>query len=223
MQKIALEIRQSPLFDGVETEELSAMLTCLGADIRKFAKKSFIFRAGDRVSGVGLVLRGRVHSISEDFLGNRNILSVAGPGELFGEICACTQAGIAKAGFIAVEESEALFLDTQKIMTVCSSACAFHTRVIRNLLRIMAEQTMGLSQKIEFVTQRTTRAKLLAYLSVQAGLAGSSSFSIPFNRQQMAEYLSVDRSAMSNELSKLRAEGVLAFEKNSFTLYRQQG
>ena len=119
---------------------------------------------------------------------------------------------------VAVKQSVVLFLDVHRILTMCPSSCHFHGMLIRNLLSVIASKNKMLTQKLEYMSQRTTREKLLSYLSEQSLKAGCPSFDIPFNRQQLADFLSVDRSAMSNELCKMRDEGILLFEKNHFTL-----
>ena len=119
---------------------------------------------------------------------------------------------------VAVRQSEVLFLDINRIITMCPSGCQFHGRLIRNLLSVIATKNKILTQKLEHMSQRSTREKLLSYLSEQAQRVGKESFDIPFNRQQLADFLSVDRSAMSNELSKMRKEGLLEFDRNHFVL-----
>ena len=199
-------------------DELLAMLQCLGVRESYYARHQEVYRAGDEVKSIGLVLSGRIHAVRVDFWGNRNLLSTAEPGDLFGEGWACSQAAVASADMVAAEASRVLFFNVQRVITVCGSACSFHTRVIRNILQVVASQNLDLMIKIEHTTQRTTRGKLLSYLSEQARRTGCTSFSIPFNRQELADYLSVERSAMSAELGRLRREGLITFNKGRFTL-----
>ena len=215
-------LMRSPLFQGVAEDELLAMLRCLGIEGKHYVKQQYVYRAGDRISTIGLVLSGRIHSMRVDFWGNRNLLSTAEPGELFGEGWACSETAVVSADFVAAETSDVLFFNIQRVITVCNSACNFHTRVIRNILQVVANQNLTLMRKIEHTTQRTTRDKLLSYLSEQALKAQSISFVIPFNRQELADYLSVDRSAMSAELSRLRREGLLTFDRDRFTLLKRK-
>ena len=211
-------IKKSPLFSGITGEETEDMLGCLSAQHKKYKKGQFIFRTGETISAVGMVLSGSVHIIKEDFWGNRTIIAEVSPGSLFGETFACLKSEALGVSVLAAEHSEIIFLDVQRIMTVCTSACEFHTRLIRNLLSVLAEKNMMLTKKIEHIAKRTTREKLLSYLSAESLKNNNASFEIPFNRQQLADYLCVDRSAMSNELCKLRDEGMLTFEKNNFSL-----
>lgn len=219
MKKYMELIDKCPLFADMTEAELSALLSCLSAREHQYAKNQFIFTAGSQVSVIGTVLSGAAHVIHEDFWGNRTILAAIGEGGMFGEAFTC--AGVEKlpVSVVAVQPSEVLLIDYGKIINTCSAACAFHTRLIGNMLRILAGKNVMLTQKMEIMSRRTTREKLLSYLSAQAMQAGSNSFDIPFNRQELAEYLSVDRSAMSGELSRMQREGILTFRKSHFQLH----
>lgn len=209
----------SPLFAGLHADELPSMLDCLNAHKNIYPKDSFILHAGDPVCAVGIVAQGEVHIIKEDFWGNRMILAQLEAGNLFAESFSCSDTAALPVSVVASKPSVILFVDYQKIVSVCSSACIFHTQLIKNMLGILAQKNIALTQKMEHISQRSTRDKLLSYLSAQAVAAQSSSFSIPFDRQQLADYLSVDRSAMSSTLCKMRDEGLLTFHKNQFTLH----
>lgn len=211
-----------PLFHKINETELKSLLVCLSATQKHYKKSQPIFRAGESVQTVGIVLTGNVHVVQEDFWGNRSILANVEAGGLFGESFSCAETEKIPVGVIAVQTSEILWIDYRKIVTTCSSSCVFHTTLIQNMLRILAQKNVLLTEKMELLTRRTTREKLLAYLSAQAQRAGSAEFSIPFNRQELAEYLSVDRSAMSNALSKMQKEGVLRYQKNQFELVQNQ-
>lgn len=212
------KIKETTLFMGIEAKEIEAMLPCLSASTKSYEKGQFIHRRGDVINRVGVVLSGCIHIIKEDFWGNRSILAEMKGGQLFGESYAILPAeGLAVSIYVA-QDCEVLFLDVAKIMTVCGSACEFHSKMARNLLMVTAQKNLQLTQKIEYMAQRSTREKLLSYLSAQSQRQQSTTFDIPFNRQQLADYLCVDRSAMSNELGKLRDEGILNFQKNQFEL-----
>ena len=211
-------LQRSPLFRGVGAEDLAAMLQCLAPrEVRK-KRGEFLFYAGDTVRELGLVLSGEVLILTEDHWGNRNILSSAGPGDLFGEVFACAPARPVPVSVEAAQDTAVLLVDAEKVLAPCCNACPFHQSLIHNLFQIVAEKNLMLTQKMVHLTRRSTREKLLSYLSICSLQAGSSTFTIPFNRQEMADYLSVDRSAMSKELCKLRDEGLLRFEKNKFQL-----
>jgi CRP-like cAMP-binding protein len=211
-------LRTCPLFADIAEDDLPSLLDCLSASQQRFNKGKFVFMAGDDVTTVGIVLSGEVHILQEDFWGNRTIISNALPGELFGESFSTAEIENLPVSVMATEQSEILLIDCKRIITTCSSACVFHTGLIKNMVQILAQKNVLLMQKMEQVTKRTTREKLLAYLSAQAQKSAQNVFDIPFNRQDLADYLSVNRSAMSNELSKMRNEGLLEFHKNHFEL-----
>lgn len=218
MEKYLTLLSNTTLFTGIDKEDISSMLNCLSAHVSSYAKESFILHTGDMIHEVGMVLSGSALIIKEDFWGNRSILSEVSSGFLFAETYACIGTVPLEVSVIASSDCEILFLDFQKILTTCSSACQFHTRLIHNLLATLAQKNLTLTRKVEHMSQKTTRDKLLSYLSAESLKAKSPSFSIPFNRQQLADYLSVDRSAMSNELGKLKKEGILDYNKNTFLL-----
>lgn len=211
-------LKISPLFSGIAEHEIPTLLGCLSVQERTYARNEFVLRFGERVDSVALVLTGGVHIIQEDFWGNRHLMAQVRPGQAFAESYACTQGATLFISAVAVEPTSVLFLNVRKIMTTCSINCEFHARLIRNLLASLAEKNLQMNEKLLHIAQRTTREKLLSYLSAESQRQNRGSFSIPFNRQQLADYLCVDRSAMSNELSKLRDEGLLTFDRNHFSL-----
>lgn len=211
-------LKNTRLFQGIAEEEISAILKCSGAAERTYHKGETLWQEGSQASDIGLVLSGAVHIVKEDYWGNRMILSRVGAGELFGESYACVKAAPLTVTVIAAEDCSALFLPMARLLQSCSSACAFHSRLMQNLLSVLAQKNLMLNSKIDIVTRRSTRDKLMAYLSVQARQHRSPVFTIPFTRQQLADFLAVDRSAMTVELGKLAAEGVLAVDRNRFEL-----
>jgi len=206
------------LFKDIDESELQPLLSCLCAKTAYYEKGQTVFSSGERIERFGLVLSGQVQIIQDDYYGNRSILANIGPGILFGESFAFAEIKMLPVSVITTTESELLFIDCHRLAVPCATACGFHGRLIQNMLNIVSMKNIALTQKIEFTSKRTTREKLLAYLSAEAKKAGSSHFCIPFNRQELADYLSVERSAMSAELSKLRDDGVLSFHKNQFEL-----
>ncbi len=218
MKKYLEILKQTKLFAGVDGDEIESMLTCLGATLRVYGKGSYVVRAGERLSTISVLVKGCLHVQHDDYWGNCSIVSAIAVGEMFGEAYASPESGALLNDVVAREESEVLHFDVQRILTVCPSGCPFHARTVKNLVYALAEKNRTLVAKLGYLSCRTTREKLLAYLSDQAQKQGSAEFSIPFNRQQLADYLSVDRSAMSSELSKMRDAGILRFEKNRFVL-----
>ena len=206
------------LFDGIEDSDLPPLLSCLCAKSIHYEKGQTVFFSGESIERFGIVLSGQVQVVQDDYYGNRSILGKIDIGNLFGESFACAEIKALPVSVITTTESEILFIDCHRLAVPCAKACGFHGRLIQNMLRIVSQKNISLTQKIEFTSKRTTREKLMAYLSAEAKKTGSSSFNIPFNRQELADFLSVERSAMSAELSKLRDDGVLRFHKNQFDL-----
>jgi len=211
-------LEQCPLFEGISMEDLQAMMGCIGGRVLDVEKGRFVFHEGAPATHVGMVLKGAVRLVREDYYGNRSIVAHIGPAQLFGETYACANAAALPVSIQADADSRVLLMDCRRITTSCSSACSFHSRIIFNLLRVVATKNLLYDQKIQITSQRTTREKLMAYLLSQAKLMGSSRFTIPYDRQGLADYLEVDRSGLSAEISKLRAAGVLESRKNVFVL-----
>lgn len=212
-------LKDSRLFQGISENEIDILLKCLKAETLNYQKGEFILHRGSPIHKMGLVITGIVHIVKEDFWGNRVIIGRAGPGQIFAESYACLSDEALTVSVIASKSTQVMFLDIGRILSVCTAACGFHTRLIQNLLTVLAKRNLMLTQKVEHMAQKTTREKLLSYLSSEAQRAGKSKFVIPYNRQELADYLSVDRSAMSTELSKLQREGILQCEKNKFQLF----
>ena len=213
-------IRSSTLFSGISAEELTAMLSCLDTKTESFLKDAFLLRAGDTAESIGLVLSGNVLIVQEDIWGNRNILSKAGPGQTFAAAYACAPGSVLNVSALAETPVTAMFLNVKRVLNVCPSACAHHSRIIRNLLGELAEKNLRFGEKLTHMGQRTTRAKLMSYFSAEAQRLGTYEFDIPFSRQQLADYLAVERSGLSQELGKMRDEGLLSFRKSHFVLKR---
>ena len=211
-------IRPSTLFSGISEEELTAMLTCLETKTESFPKDTFLLRAGDTAESIGLVLSGSVLIVQEDIWGNRNILSKAGAGQTFAAAYACAPGSVLNVSVVAETPVTAMFLNVKRVLNVCPSACEHHSRIIRNLLGELAEKNLRFGEKLTHMGQRTTRAKLMSYFSAEAQHLGTYEFDIPFSRQQLADYLAVERSGLSQELGKMRGEGLLDFHKSHFVL-----
>ena len=186
--------------------------------IRRRGKGAFVLRAGDTVDSIGLVLSGTVLVIQEDIWGNRNILSKAGLGQTFAAAYACAIGSRLNVSVIAETPVTVMFLNIKRILNVCPSACSHHSRIIRNLLGELAEKNLRFNEKLTHMGQRTTRSKIMSYLSAEAQRLGTYEFDIPFSRQQLADYLGVERSGLSLELGKMRGEGLLDFRKSHFVL-----
>lgn len=211
-------LSHTPLFAGVAPQEIEAMLACLDTERRHYTKGQIILRSGDTVRSMGIVLSGRVLIEKTDLWGNATVLDSVGPGQIFAETYACTPQEPLMVDAVAAESAEVLFIQVARVLEVCPSSCAHHHTLIRNLLALSAQKNLLLSRKIFYTAPKTIRARLLSYLSDQAIRCGRRSFTIPFNRQQLADYLNVERSALSNELSKMQQDGLIETERNYFRL-----
>lgn len=215
---------QSPLFQGIAVEDLENMLHCLDAHETHYAPKAGILLAGQKVQQVGLLLNGQAQVLREEYSGTRTIVTALRAGDLFAEAFAYgpeTQA-VLPVTVMAVTACTVLFLDVGRLLTTCTSACPFHNRLIANLVTILASKNRLLNARLGHLSQRTTREKLLSYLMEQAMLQKSTHFAIPFNRQELADYLCVERSAMSAVLSQLRGEGILTTDRQIFYLHMNE-
>lgn len=211
-------LTHTPLFRNIHAQDIPAMLECLRAREQSFRKGQTIYDAGDCVTAMGMVLDGSVHIQRDDFWGNSSILSTLQPGHMFAETYACVPNEPMMVRVVAAQPSSILFLETPRMLRVCSHSCVFHQQLVENLLMISAEKNLSLSRKIACTTAKTIRGRLLTYLSQQAAQHKTSSFSIPFNRQQLADYLNVERSALSNELGKMQRDGLLLVDGKHFVL-----
>lgn len=208
----------TPLFASINAKEAYAMLPCLHGTVKNYKKGEYVKTTDDYANFIGIVLDGNIQIIHDDYSGNRTITASFTKGELFAEAVAFSSVTTLPSDILAVKDCTILFMDPQKILRPCSKSCVFHTQLLENLLGIVARKNMMLNQKLQYLSKKTTREKLLAYLHDQAALHQSSSFYIPFDRQALADYLCVERSAMSAELSKMQKEGLLTTKKNHFEL-----
>lgn len=211
-------LRKTKMFSGVGDEEIESMLSCLNARVQHYKKGEYVLRTGGHLRDILILVKGSLHIQKDDYWGNRSLLGQLGAGEMFGEAYVAPESGALMNDVVAVEDSAVMFFDLQRLLTTCSSACRFHAAVVQNLFFAISEKNRKLVQKLGHMSKRSTREKLISYLSEEAKRQNSAWFSIPFNRQQLADFLSVDRSAMSNELCKMRDEGLLRFHKNHFEL-----
>lgn len=211
-------IASTPLFSGIAREDLGSMLGCLNARIIEIGKSDPVFLEGDKAGFIGLVLEGSVQIVQEDYYGNRNVMHQAEPGDIFAEAFSCAGADTMPVSGYAVKNSKVMLLASHRMLTVCTNACRFHNQLVKNLLKVVSQKNLMLNRKIQFMSRKTTREKLMAYLSNQAKAVGSPEFIIPFDRQALADFLSVERSAMSAEISKLRKDGLLECKGSWFRL-----
>ncbi len=222
MEKYFAQLREVPLFRGLTEQEIGGMLKCLNAYIRDYEGGSSVFKAGQKVGSVGVVLEGSVQVVREDVHGNRIIMAEWGPKELFAEAFAPAEVEEIPVSVFASGNSKILFVDFKRIVTQCSSHCEFHSILIRNMMKALARKNIMLANRIDILGKRSIREKLLAYFWAQAKTHEKSRISLPFNRNELADFLCVDRSAMSRVLGELQREGVIRFKKNVFELHLEE-
>ena len=218
MKKFFPILRNCSLFHDISDDDIPGMLGCLGAKLVSFDKKEPILAEGSPAKYIGIVLSGAVQVVQVDYYGNRSILGKVRSGEMFAEAFACADVKSLPVSVITDEPSEIMLVDCSRILCTCQKACAFHNQLVFNLMKNLAIKNLMLYQRVEITSKRKTREKLLAYLMFYSKKTGQSSFDIPFDRQELADYLEVDRSGLSAEISKLRNEGILKSNKKHFEL-----
>ena len=216
MKKIFETVKSNPLFDGLAFSDFGRMADCLSAKTAVYQKGSVILLSGDTMDFVGFILSGGVQIVKDDGSGRITILTSLGVSELFGEDFACAGISQSPVTVLAAENTEILLMDYRKFITSCTAACSCHTRLIENMLKLIARKSLMLNQKIDILSRRSTREKLLCFFDMHRGAA--KKFTIPYNREELAQYLCVDRSAMSSELCKMRNQGLIRFQKNTFEI-----
>jgi CRP-like cAMP-binding protein len=217
MKRLFEAPKGAPLFDGIALSDFEKMFDCLSARKKVYQKDEVILLSGNLVSSIGLVISGSVKITKTDMDGRMIILAKMGASKLFGETFACAGIDHSPVTVIASDDdTEILFMNYRKIITTCPSSCFFHNKLIENMLKIVAKKNLMLNEKIEILSKRTTREKLLSFFDLHRG--NQKIFKLPFDREEMAQYLCVDRSAMSNELGKMKKEGIIKFKKNVFEI-----
>ena len=218
LQKHSHLLINTILLRGIHEEDLLEMLPCINGREKHYEKGDVILHAGDHVSEIGVVLNGSVNVVVNFYWGGSNIFGHIEKGDIFAETYAASPDNELLGDVIAAEDCDILFLNMQKLLTTCERSCPHHQKMIQNLLRITASKNLALSTRMMHTAPKTIRDRLLSYLSEQSLKQGSDHFTIPFSRQELADYLGVDRSALSNELSKMQQDGLIRFRKNEFRL-----
>ena len=217
---LATLAKRSPLFDGIGIDNLSALVSCLGAWRVRLAKGETLMRTGEKADRFGVVLSGALAVSTYDANGKRTLIKLIRAPESVAAAQALSVAGAMSVDVEANEDSEVLMLKADRIVTPCENACAFHTRLVRNIMRALAIKTLELNRKIDILSRRATADRLMAYLYAVAKEIGSREFDIPLDRQGLADYLCVERSALSDEISRLCRAGVISSRKSHFALLK---
>lgn len=216
MKKYLQQLRENPLFQDISEDDITTMCHCLSATTRTYQKKEYIFLSGDEINELALVISGSVKIIQEDFFANESILAIVPQGEIFAEVFTCAEISHSPVTVQAQEKTEILFFQYQKLLHTCDKNCNHHRKLTENLLKVLAKKCLFLNKKLEILSKRSTREKILAFL--QQSSQGKKKFQIQLNREEMANFISVDRSAMSAELSKMKKENIILYHKNQFEI-----
>jgi len=212
-------LKKTTLFQDIDSNDLPVLLNCLAAQEKSYGKDIFLFHAGDPVRHIGVVLSGTVQIIKEDIWGNRSIVTELAEGQLFAEVFAWVGLTEIPVAVLAKTACRVLWLPADRIVGTCSAACGFHGQLVRNMLRIIAQKNLMLNNKLDLLSKRSIREKLLSYFYAMAKERGGTEFTVPFNRNELADFLCIDRSAMSRELGKMKEEGLLDFAKDRFHIF----
>ncbi len=218
MQKYFKLLKRVTIFENIEEGQLSNLLGCLGAKVQVYSKNDIILLVDSKIASVGIILAGSAQIVKEDVMGNRTIMSELSEGDMFGEAFACAGVDKIPVTVLTTTGCEVLFIQFNRIVTTCSSSCSFHTTLIKNMLQLIAQKNILLNNRMDILSQRTTREKLITYLAAIMKKSGKNKFKIPFTRDELADFLCVNRSALSRELSSMREENLLTFHKNEFEI-----
>ena len=217
MRELMNEVK-SPLFDGINPEDRKTMLGCIGYHIGTFKKGDIVAFEEENIKHIGIIISGAVDMVKEDLWGNKTMLVRMRKDEMFGETFACGSDNLSVVTFLVSEDARILFIPFDRVMHSCTMACRFHHRLIENMVRIIANKNRDLMRKVEVISKRTIRERLLSYLSIQAQVHQSRYFEIPLGRLELAEYLCVDRSALTRELAKMKEDGLIDYDHNCFRM-----
>lgn len=220
MEKYLKTLSSLPLFSGIEKDHILTVLNQVGATIREYHKDEYIRLAQDPADFIGIVLEGRILISKDDYYGNRSITMAFEKGSIFAEAFACSGISELPVDILSCSQTTIMFLDRDLILHPCDRCCEFHHILIGNLLKIVAEKNLMLNKRLQYSAHKTTREKLMAYLDDQAKLHNSPEFVIPFDRQGLADFLGVERSAMSSEISRMVRQGYIETKRSYFKLLR---
>lgn len=215
---VTTDLSKIDLFEGLDKAQIEAMLPCLGVREVSFGEGTEIIELGARLSEVGALTEGKAAVFQVNSRGEKTLTKTLKPGDLFGETFICAGIPDSPVSVVAETECTVLFIHFNHLLTGCANACTFHSRAIQNLIKMLAKRTITLDQKVEVLTKRTTREKLITYLEMLQEEQGNEIIEVPINRGKLADYLSVDRSAMSREIGKLCSEGVIECDHNRFRI-----
>lgn len=215
LQSYAPTLTKVTLFAGIDPADLALMLGCLEPKLLCYQKNNFIAVAGEKFESVGIMLEGEAVVIKENTAGNRVVMDLLKPGDIFGEVVVFAEDPVWPGSVVAQEASKALFISRQKIIGQCHKICPRHREIIQNMLKIVSEKAMLLNKKVEYLTIKGMRGKIAAFLLEEYRRAGKTNFDLPLNRNEMADFLNVSRPSMSREMGRMKEEGIIDFHLTS--------
>lgn len=206
---------KSALFNNIETDDLRAMLACLKPKIGKFQKNDLIAVAGEKFENMGIMLSGEAAVIKENAAGNRMMMAILQPGDLFGEVVVFSHKSVWPATIIVQKSCHAMFLSREKILGQCKNVCSWHRTIIENMLKLISDKTLMLNKQVEYLSMKSMREKISSFLIEQYEKAGDTTFILPMMRNELADFLNVSRPSMSREMGRMRDEGIIDFHRSS--------
>lgn len=210
-------LKKVKLFSGISSENILDMLKCLAASAKELKKDGFILTAGNSVNNIGIVLEGQLHIVKEDINGERSLIATLAPTDIFGEALCCAGVLDSPVSVFADKDSKVMLLGFSRILKTCSNSCSYHTKLIENMLQMLAQKNLQIQTRMDFLSKKTIRERLISYFNFIA-LKQGRDFTIPLNREELADFLCINRSALSRELGNLKDEGLINYNKNHFTL-----
>lgn len=212
------DLKKTPIFKETTEFECQAMMFCFKTKFKTFQKNEQIVKQGDLIEDVVLIVKGGAIAENIDLLGNVNIVSELERGDVYGLECAVAQEEVFRDTLVANQKTLVLFMNKHRIINPCFNRCKRHENVVKNIMKLVAESHIKLLDKLTHMSRKTTREKLLSYLIAESKKSRNEYFEIPFNKTELANYLSVDRSAMSTELNKMKEEGIIDFDKKRYRI-----
>ncbi|NSW92042.1 MAG: Crp/Fnr family transcriptional regulator [Firmicutes bacterium] len=206
------------LFDGIDSREIEDLLDCLKPRLMNYGKNDMVAIAGERFEEFGLVLAGTVAVTKENAVGDRIIIDILGPGQMFGEIAVFAGNNLWPATVVAQTACAVAFMSPDVILGTCKKQCINHKRLIINMLRIISGKALLLNQKLQYLSMKSIRRKLSSYLLEQHKKQGQTTFMMPLKRNELAEFLNVTRPSLSREMCKMRNEGIIEFHRESIKI-----
>ncbi len=211
-------IKSSPLFKDIETNSILSITSEWYSKIESYDKDNFIFLEGETLKNIGIILLGSAQIITYDFYGNKNIIASLEKSQLFGEAFVCALKNTMPMNVLATENTKVLFINYKEMTKIKNTNSLIIDKIKNNMLKIISEKNILLNKKIDLLSKRSTKEKILAYLYSVSKNAKSKTFTINLNRQELADFLSIERTAMSSKLSSLQREGVIKYDKNNFEI-----